>query len=189
MTGAFEVQKKQALNKFLASVRVGDVDEPLLPLLELINSRREYYTTSSCAGRITVAEQAGEKREHRFLGKWHRRVTPEEVLSTLSPSKGLVWFLYEPPIIHVACASIQAAEKFFKAAYACGFKRSGMQTFKEGRFLLEILSTERVDAPVMSEGERLVSEGYLAFLVEIANKKLAESQRKIRLLEVKFSLF
>ena len=181
----FVLQKKDALNKFRASVSVGDVDGGILPLLEKINSLSECYTTSSCGGRIAVFQDVGLKPEGAFLGKWHRRVKAREVLDCLRPSSGVVWFRYEPPILHVACESITAAEKMFKAAFSSGFKRTGLKSFKEGRYLLEVLSTERVDAPIMAHGKKLVSDEYIKFLVKLANKKIGESEKKIRRFEKK----
>lgn len=34
--------------------RKGSVDDAIVPMVELLNSMEEYYTTSSCSGRISV---------------------------------------------------------------------------------------------------------------------------------------
>ena len=179
MGDRFLLQRKHALNKFRASVSVGDVDEAVMPLLEKINSLRDYYSTSSCAGRISVFQDLGSKFDSRSLGKWHEKVEASEVLACLRPCEGIVWFLAEPPILHVACANLEAAAKMMDAARSSGFKRTGLQGVKAGRFLIEILSTERVDAPLMADGRMLVSDEYVKFLVKIANRKFEDGKRKL----------
>jgi tRNA wybutosine-synthesizing protein 3 len=181
------LQRRHALNKFRASVAVGDVDESILPLLEKINSFGDYYTTSSCAGRISVFQDVGSKPLDVSLGKWHRKVTAAEVVACLRPCEGVVWFLAEPPILHVACASLGAAGKMMDAARSSGFKRTGLQGVKEKRFMLEILSTERIDAPLMKDGKMLVPEKYVRFLVNLANKKHADGRKKLRRFEAKLN--
>lgn len=49
----FEKQKAQALNGVDLS-RKGSVDVPIQPLIEFLNSDSDYFTTSSCSGRIIV---------------------------------------------------------------------------------------------------------------------------------------
>lgn len=189
MKDAFSLQKTEAMNRFMASAMVGDVDEGMLPLLEKINSLHDYYTTSSCAGRISVSRDFGSKRSHVFLGKWHERVDAREVLSCVKPDGGFVWFRMEPPIIHVVCKSLEAAARMGEAAFSSGFKRTGLQSFREGRFLLEILSTEKIEAPIIADNKKLVSDGYIIFLAEIANKKLDSCAGKLGRLEEKICGF
>ena len=44
--------------------RKGSVDAPIEGLIELINSRGDVYTTSSCSGRISVFAEPNEVRGH-----------------------------------------------------------------------------------------------------------------------------
>lgn len=185
MRERFTAQKKEAVNEFTASVAVGDVDEEILPLLKKINAHPEYYTTSSCAGRIVVFQDMGGKFKSKFKGKWHGPVTSQDVLSKIAPCEGTLWFRVEPPIIHVGAANPAAAGEMIDKALTSGFKRTGMQSVKEERYMLEILSTERFDAPIMHDKKMLVSHEYIRFLVELANEKIVKSQEKIKRLEGK----
>jgi len=181
MESVFVRQKRKALNQLAAAERVGDADEELMPLLTKINSHPDYYTTSSCAGRIVLLVDLGSKHESGFLGKWHRRVGAGEVLSALSSEsdKGTVWFKYESPIIHVVAQNLDSAEKMARIAYGAGFKRTGIIVAKPGRFVIEVLSTERVEAPVMRDGVQLAGDEYVVHLIEEANKKYDQGVRKI----------
>ena len=175
----FKQQKEKAVNELKASIKVGDVDEALIPLLAKINSLEEYYTTSSCAGRISILQDLGGKGVNKFVEKWHGIVEPDEVLDKIKPMRGTLWFRFEPPIIHVVARTLEHADSFMTKAREAGFKRSGIQSFKDERIVMEILSTERIDAPLAAEGKALVSEEYLCYLTNTANKKFKESKRKI----------
>jgi tRNA wybutosine-synthesizing protein 3 len=180
---SFEHQKSKALNDYAASVRVGDVDGKLIPVLDLINSLDDFYTTSSCSGRITLLEDRGGKGLNKFLGKWHRHVTVEEVLNALHSGSGTAWFKCEPPILHVIARTPEKADRLLHEAREAGFKRSGLQSLNDGRNVLELLSTEVIHAPVMAEGEVAVTGEYLKLLVDSANLKLDDGAVKLRRLE------
>ena len=49
----FSSHKARALEKVDLS-RKGSVDEAIMPMVKLLNSTDEYYTTSSCSGRISI---------------------------------------------------------------------------------------------------------------------------------------
>jgi tRNA wybutosine-synthesizing protein 3 len=179
----FEKQKRHAVNKLDVSIRVGDADAGVVKLLKLINACEDYYTTSSCEGRIQVFQDVGSKKDNKTLGCWHRKVTILEVLESLKPVRGVVYFKFEPPILHVAARGIAAARKLLIAAREAGFKKSGIQAVKEERFMVELASTENIDAPVMNNGKRLVADEYVKYLAGLANVKHARTQSKIKKLE------
>ncbi|MFH1789282.1 MAG: hypothetical protein ABH834_07870 [Candidatus Altiarchaeota archaeon] len=189
MTKGFREHKQEAVNTLQASIKVGDADEEILPLLEKINALLDYYTTSSCAGRIVVFQDRGGKFASDFLGKWHLKADASEVLATIKPCRGTLWFRVEPPIIHVGCESLSAAAKMMEAAQSSGFKRTGLQSLKDERYMLEILSTERFDAPIMKDEKMLVSEDYIGFLVGLANEKITKSREKLERLDAAIESF
>jgi len=57
----FSKQKRHAVNKLNVSVSLGDADDGIIRLLERINSLEDYYTTSSCSGRIQLFHDLGSK--------------------------------------------------------------------------------------------------------------------------------
>ncbi|MFH0863427.1 MAG: hypothetical protein V1875_10440 [Candidatus Altiarchaeota archaeon] len=172
-------RKTDALNNLAAAERLGDMDVELKPLLDAINSMPDYYTTSSCAGRVVLMEDLGSKKDSRFVGKWHSKVSSDEVLELLTPKKGVVWFRYESPILHVMARTMEKAEEFLLLCRESGFKRAGIQSLKEERILIEVLSTERIDAPVMAGEKLLVPAEYVRYLVEQANKKHEAGAKKL----------
>lgn len=179
----FEKRKLHVLNEFKASLNVGDVDENLIPILEYINSRDGFYTTSSCSGRIVLFQDLGSKRLDKFLGKWHRTVNFDDIWSSLKKCKGTVWFRYEPVILHVVARELKGAKKMLELSLKSGFKRSGVHGLNEERYIIEICSTEKIDTPIMENGRLLIPESYLRYLVKMANKKFQDGQKKLKKLD------
>lgn len=69
MDKTFSQWKKQCLNKLDLSKK-GSVDEDIQPIVSLLNSCEEYFTTSSCSGRIILIDGV---REALFgTGLWGR---------------------------------------------------------------------------------------------------------------------
>ena len=69
----FDNEKKNTLSKLDKSTK-GSIDEPILPVLDLINDMEDYYTTSSCSGRIMIFEPSGQ-RHVDWLHVTHEKIT------------------------------------------------------------------------------------------------------------------
>ncbi|HDM67048.1 MAG TPA: hypothetical protein ENG62_01515 [Thermoplasmatales archaeon] len=177
----FQVRRENTLNKLRIEIKNGRVDSKIIPLLEEINSIPYYYTTSSCAGRIVVLElpELGDKQNAVFLGRWHRMVSKQEVEESFKKtSKGYIWFLAQSPIFHVAAYTMEEAGRLLKAGYAAGFKHSGLKNTGD-KIIVELTSTERIDAPIGRDGLILCSEEYLELLVENANLVIKRGEEKL----------
>ena len=183
----FSDGKKSALEKLSKAISTNQVDSGILPILNIINKSDEYYTTSSCFGRIVLLEIPiiGNKKEAKSLGKWHRAIELNELLSAAENAKdGQLWVLSQSPIIHIAASSVSAAEKILKIAIACGFKNSGIKSIGK-RIVIEILSTERLDAPIGENAKPLCNNEHLGLLVKISNEIMEKSTLKLSRLESK----
>lgn len=178
----FDMQRKKAMDQLAKARREGKADEDIAELVDLINSYEDLYTTSSCAGRITVLQTPKEhdKLKSEWLGKWHRTIKPGELKEALAKTdKYLVYIQSECPILHVVARDSKTAEKLLFAAQQCGFKRSGIQAINPERVLVEICSTEMLEAPIAEDGKIMVDEVYLEYLVNIANVKLEAGRKKL----------
>ncbi len=185
MSARFLNQKRFALDRLKNAVNEGEVDEEILSLINYVNSLEDYYTTSSCAGRITVLHDLGTKKECSWLGKWHREVSFNEVKDSLNkiPGKGFIWFRYESPILHIASKKLDDAKKLLNIAREAGYKRVGLQGLREERYLVEICDTDRVDCPIAEKGELLVDSKYLEYLTVFCNSKYRNGRKKLRKFE------
>ncbi len=175
----WEEYKERKLNQYRSALSQNKVDQDIIDLLELINKFNDYVTLSSCSGRICVINvpKFWDKFGAEFLGKWHREVSVEEVRTAATSCKDVGWLILDPPIIHVACANLNAAQKLLNIANNSGFRRSGLISIKN--FVVEIASLDRMELPISIKGELVVPENYLKLVIDFANKKLKRAKEKL----------
>ncbi len=175
----FDRSKKSVLEKLFKpdKSRKGDVDELGVPVINALNEKNDFYTTSSCSGRICLFYESisGKKHDSGWLFVKHNIVSLNELRVPLEnlPSE-TVWFRCEAPIFHVACRDLESANKLLDVCRSLGFKRSGI-IGNSRRKLVEIIFNDKMDVPVASKGVLLVDEKFLGFLVCKANEKLRKN--------------
>jgi len=184
--GDMMINRREALEKYEEAKKKGEVDEDIVSLLDTINSSKNYYTTSSCSGRIVLFQipEIGDKVNANFIGKWHREVEYEEIKKALEDyTKGYLFLLVQSAIIHVVADSLERGKEMIALALESGFKYTSIKNIKNGKVLVEILSTENIHIPLGKNGELMVDEKALEFFVEMANKTLQRIKRKLKNLE------
>ena len=182
----FDEQKARAMEGLRKALAENKVDGDIVSLLEKINSLENYFTTSSCSGRISVMEMPhfGDKVNSVWLGKWHREVTLEEVIEAIERHReGQLWFLVRSPILHVGARTMEDAVKLLNLAIGLGFKYSNIKSVSHRKLLVEIRSTERMDVPLGSDGELWVNEEYIKKIVNLANAQVRRFKGKLKRLE------
>ena len=173
--------KEKALNSLERAKNNNLVDEKIIHIIELINKINDYYTSSSCAGRIVLIElpQIGNKIEAKFLGKWHNKIEIKDINLALEKAKtGLIWLLSQSPIIHIGVNTIKAADDLLKKATSSGFKNSGLKSVSS-KIIVEICSTERLDVPIGLDGKLLCNKEYLNLIIKITNDIIDRSNIKL----------
>ena len=153
--------------------------------MNIINKSDDYYTSSSCSGRIVIIElpEIGDKKDAKFLGKWHREILMDELEIAVNKAKtGFIWLLAQSPIFHIAVNSNLAADNLLKMAFSCGFKNSGYKSIS-GKRIVEICSTERLDTPIGNNGVLFCNKEFLNLLVDISNDIIIRSNKKLIRLE------
>ena len=179
--GAFDVEKKKSLPSLKKALQQGEVDEKIISTLESINAHADYFTTSSCGGRISlsVAPLLGKKKDHEFVKKWHGKITLKELIEAIPESwSGLLWLKTESFILHVGCRDMGAANNLQKLAIKLGLKRSGV--FRINPFpMVEIIATDYISVPLGEDGRLFVDDAYLSFLLEIMNARIEENDKKL----------
>lgn len=163
----FEKEKKEFLGKKDKSPQ-GEIDKDIKELLDKINSLKDYFTTSSCSGRIVLLK-GQTKKESEWLFKSHNPIEKLEI-------KEDCWFLQEPPIIHVCCRDINSAKNLLKLAQDSGFGKSGIISLD--KIILEIKGAEKIETFLTKD----LPEVYLELLKNKANEKLLKSKQKIKIL-------
>lgn len=176
---SFDNSKKQAINKKDKS-GIGKFDTKIRNLVKLINSKKDYYTTSSCSGRIGLITDA-PKGKSKWLFKSHKPVTAKQILEVLQdPNNNKLWFRQEPLILHVACRNIQAAKKLLTITQKAGFKRAGIISLSK-KIIVEVKSDEIIYTMVYNT--HLTPPAYITVLVREANTKLKLNFARIKQLE------
>ena len=108
-------EKEKTLKELSEFINEGKVDQGVLPVLELLNSHNDYYTTSSCAGRVQLIqmEHIGDKKNSRVLGKWHDGTDLDTLTETLDSwdGSGYIYLMSQSPIFHVRCRDLESAAR------------------------------------------------------------------------------
>lgn len=179
----FTKRKKEILSKKDKSSKKS-YDEKILDLCWKINNLKNYYTTSSCAGRAVIMLDKNKKQKGVFLFVSHELLTFSRLKKTINniKIKKPVKFKQEPCILHVACRSFNDASVLLKKAQLSGFKRAGIIASGK-RFICELLSTEKLEFPLMKKGRLLVDDEFLKIIVKKSNENLKKSWKKIEKLE------
>ncbi|KAI1883108.1 hypothetical protein AGOR_G00241840 [Albula goreensis] len=179
----FRQWKKQCLNKIDLSKK-GSVDEDIASLVRMLNDSEQYFTTSSCSGRIIVIDGVSDcpdvqKQNCSWLFVTHHKCQKMDVVSALEGSCGDAVFKFEPFVLHVQCRQLEDAQLLHSVAINSGFRNSGITVGKKGKIIMAVRSTHCLEVPLSHKGQVLVSTEYIDFLVEIANQKMEENLQRI----------
>ena len=87
-------------------------------------------------------------------------------------------------IIHIACREQEDAIRLMNLARDCGFRRAGIIS-AENRHVVEIISSEQLNAPIARAGKLIVGDDYLRAITDIANEKMEATFKRIKLFEEK----
>ncbi len=152
--------KSVTLNKLNEALSSGLVDEEVIPLLSILNSKEGLVTTSSCSGRYQLISvpRAGDKVGSNILGKWHRTVEVSELSEAVGSwdGDGELHLLVQPLLLHVRAIDIKTGAKLRNLAQDCGLKFSTIRSVKLGQrgeilpwgVVVEFLGTERMEIPL-----------------------------------------
>jgi tRNA wybutosine-synthesizing protein 3 len=177
---SFEKQKKDCLERIDKSNK-GGIDKDIKSLIDLINSKKDYYTTSSCSGRILLIEKRTDKKQDaRFVFAQHKKAVFNDIKNSLKVlPKNDLWLKEESIIIHVCCRDEPAAIRFLKIVRDLGIKRAGIINLRK-RIIIEIIGTESMETIIARDGKMIVSDDYLKIIIREANKKLQRNKKKIK---------
>ncbi len=178
----FDMTKKHHAQTFLKAKKDGKMDEEFNPLCQHIVKTKEYFTSSCCSGRIALVGLNKEeaKRESAFHRKWHRQVKLKEIKEGIKSYTGhILWFKQEPIILHIGTNTIENAKKILVLCEKIGIKRAGIKVVKDGKYIVEVLGTHNINAPI-KEGKMVVDDKYLTYLVKKANEKFVKNQEVLK---------
>ncbi|MBS3105669.1 hypothetical protein J4234_05405 [Candidatus Woesearchaeota archaeon] len=185
--------------------RKGCIDKDAVKIVNEINSKKDFYTTSSCSGRIVLLEMKSKRKDEcSWILTKHNKVKLNEIKNSLkkyiknSPitkinnkiknnQKNQIWFKQQPLILHVACRNLDAAKRLLDAARKV-FKHSGIISINEKKIVVEIIGNERIET-IIADKNFAADENYIKNLVKYANDNFEENKKKsVRFLKILKSL-
>ena len=179
--------------------RAGRVDARCETLVRDAFASRDFYTTSSCSGRVSVFADRDEDdaAEERKGGVWayvsHERAVVEDVTRAVDAHGGgkdgrgaTLTLRFEPFILAVEARDLERGAAFVRCARECGYRESGI-TACEKRVICSVRCQLRMEAPVVVDGERVVTNDGLETLVRIANEKFDVNAARMERFRVAFN--
>jgi tRNA wybutosine-synthesizing protein 3 len=182
----FDLDKKNALTK-LDKSKKGSVDHQIKSLVDLINQKQNFYTSSSCSGRIILfsAPKAGKKDQLEWLFVSHEKTSFTELKKQIKPTNQQLWLRQESFILHICCRTIDAASKLLTFCRNLGLKRAGINSISK-KIVVEIINTPNLNTMIGEKNEILVNDKFLKTWVREANKNMKKNKEKICFLTKKF---
>ncbi|XP_076976724.1 tRNA wybutosine-synthesizing protein 3 homolog isoform X1 [Tamandua tetradactyla] len=179
----FRRWKTQCLSKADLS-RKGSVDEDVVELIQFLNARDQFFTTSSCSGRILLLDGGingfeVQKQNCCWLLVTHKSCVKDDVILALKKASADTILKFEPFVLHVQCRQLKDAQILHTVAIDSGFRNSGITVGKRGKTILAVRSTHSLEVPLSHKGKLMVTEEYIDFLVNVANQKMEENKRRI----------
>ena len=185
----FEMVKKMHKETFEKAAKEKKADKQMIPMCRFISKTKNYFTSSSCAGRIILLQLPKEenKKDATFHRKWHRKVKEKELWEGIEDKTiGELWFKLDPFILHIGADSLENARNILKVMKKIGIKRGGIMVTKPGKFLIELLGTQVLAFPVKKDDKIIVNKEVMEYMLRRANEKLEKNYLLLKKLEKNF---
>ncbi len=177
----FNQRKKDVLSKLDKSSK-GEWDLRILDICNKLNSMANYYSTSSCSGRIIIMKNEAKKGPGLFEFVSHDLVEFDNFLGKINGLEGNLKFKQESVILHIACRELSDAEYLLEKGLKAGFKKSGIISLGKN-IVVELNLTDKLEFPLIENGDLLVDNIFLKKVIEKANSNLEKGWKKIKDLE------
>lgn len=197
----FQQQKQYTLNKKDLSLK-GSIDEPIRNLVQIINDSPDYYTTSTCSGRVTLIEKPHDrpnsKNGNKFIQSCHLLDEVKDLKSVINAylNEAIVsnkredtclWLKFEPFILHVQCLNLNRAQILLRVALSAGCRNSGLTLGKSDKFMVAVRSSSSMEVPLFCGSKFELSKSYLDFLCQESERRMIDNQDRLRKLESSFN--
>jgi tRNA wybutosine-synthesizing protein 3 len=176
-------RKKAFLDRIKQDRDIGYLDEGIEEILEAINRREKSYTTSSCMGRITITdiEAPWNGREGEIVFKTHNKIGEEDIAKILKQKPfNKYWMIVSGPILHIMTKDLEEAKYLLEVARKAGFKHSGIASFSDKGYLLEIISSTQIILPLKAGESTIINEETLKQFVDTVNQTLEEGRKRLK---------
>jgi tRNA wybutosine-synthesizing protein 3 len=183
----FAMTKTNARTALETAIREKKIDPLMIPISQYLAKTTDYFTTSTCSGRITLMdlEKNEKKREGAFYRKWHRKVKFSEMWKGIEEHAhtGNLWFKQDAFVYVIGMRTLEQAKKIIAVCQKAGIKRYGVHHFEEGKVLMEIFGTHSMSVPLTEGKKRLADKEYVKKILQIANRKWDANEKKRKAFE------
>jgi tRNA G37 N-methylase Trm5/tRNA(Phe) wybutosine-synthesizing methylase Tyw3 len=172
--------------------RAGRVDADVVPLVDTINALRDFYTTSSCAGRLILVQSAPGDRARTYDVDWlavthdcavsaevHSETFWQALCSQSTSAIGVeVAFKMEAPIVTVCARDIHCAAALAHVCRIAGVKRSAVTSLHD-KIIVSVADTRKIEMLVALDGRVLVDRAYFDTALRHALAKLIAARQRL----------
>jgi len=183
--------------------RAGRVDARCVEFVREVCASEDFFTTSSCSGRVSVFADRGAREVERGVkgGRWvyvshdpaRGRAVVEAVRAVEAETAAAgdaededeaedapptLVLRFEPFILAVEARDVESGADFVRCARDCGYRESGI-TACEKRVICAARCQIRMEAPLVVNGERVVDDAGIERLVEMANEKFRTNAERM----------
>lgn len=188
--GSFEQRKKAAVIVACDNSLKKSIDQSVLPICDVLNNSKDYFTTSSCSGRIVLYREHKGKEKDSSKNPWilisHDPISYNQLQESISlvssEEASVVYFKFEPMIMHIEARDVDQAQKLLSVAVQSGFRNSGISIGKN-RIIVAIRCTLKLDVPLILEFDGSfglgIKEEYVRWLVDLGNEKMVANNALI----------
>lgn len=188
-TNRFEMVKKTHKKSLEKAIKEKKADKQMMPLCKFVSETKNYFTSSSCAGRIILLQLPKEenKKDASFHRKWHRKVKETELWNGIHDKTiGEIWFKLDPFILHIGTNTLENAKKILTIMKKTGIKRGGIIVAKPGKFLIELQGTQTIAFPTKKDEKIITGKEVMKYMLKRANQKLEKNYTLLKKLEKNF---
>ena len=147
--------KNKYTRKLEEDLKLGKVDQDIIPILLALNKKHCVATTSSCSGRIVaiISRTPHDKKHAYFLLKKHEKITIDELIMAINKAKNssntFAWISVQPLLLHMYVCGEENTKLILSYAESIGFKHACAKPTKHKNiYYVYITGTERLDIPL-----------------------------------------
>ncbi|MBN1377030.1 hypothetical protein JW949_01710 [Candidatus Woesearchaeota archaeon] len=161
----FQKEKADILSKKDKSKK-GSIDEKIKPLMGLINNKKEYFTTSSCSGRVKILKPKLIKKNTEWFLNYHDLINKNKINELYSLQEKGRWLRAEGPIIHIRAVNIEKANLLADVFRKSGWKKTSIKRTSPN-IIIEAKTSQVIYLPFEN-----LSKKYIEKLTEEINTNL-----------------
>lgn len=182
----FSKRRELFNSRLLEDIKLGRVDEDIIDILLMFNNLEEYYTTSSCSGRISIHKDRvyEDKRKHVVLFKIHEPPKENELtdcLIEMLSDHEFLWIKVSGFIIHVITNHLENAIALAKLVRRCGIKDICIRPIGNNEWLIVLKSPYNLSTPLSID---VIDSQYVNILVKETVKLLRMAKTEIKLFKL-----